>query len=229
MTSPLEIVLGGTFDPVHEGHLELAAAMRSVLRLPRVLLLPAALPPHKQPAEITPAHHREAMLRLAVAGRECLEICTLELRSKTVCYTIDSLRRLRQGPPTCRPVFILGMDALLEIPTWRQYVDLLREFDLLVIDRPGPGNAEVIERLHPRVVERLRPRLDPEGARRALEGGRLGEGGRIFPIGVATTPVSSSQVRAAVVAGRSLAGLVPPQVAEYIQSYGLYRGRTQAE
>lgn len=229
MTSPLEIVLGGTFDPVHHGHLELAAAIRSVLRLPRVLLLPAAFPPHKQPAEITPARHREAMLRLAVAGRKSLEISTLELRSRKVCYTIDSLRRLRQGPPPCLPVFVLGMDALQEIPTWRDYVDLLREFDLLLIDRPGPGNAALAERLHPRVVERLRPRLDPADARRTLDDNRLGDGGRIFPIGIATPAVSSSQVRAAAAAGLSLAGLVPPEVAGYIQRHGLYRGRTQAE
>lgn len=229
MSSPLEIVLGGTFDPVHEGHLDSAAKVRSVLRLPRVLLLPAAIPPHKESCEITPAHHREAMLRLAVAPREGLEVCTLELRSESVCFTIDSLRRLRRGPPPCRPVFLLGMDALVEIPTWRSYVGLLNEFDLLVIDRPGAGDAAMIDRLHPRVSERLQPRVDPAGAKAALEERDLGRGGRVFPIGIATAPVSSSQVRAAVAAGSSLARLVPVQVAEYIQSHGLYRGRNRAE
>ena len=229
MTSALEIVVGGTFDPVHVGHLDLAEAIRSVLRVPRVLLLPAAFPPHKQPQAITPAHHREAMLRLAVAGRCSLEVSTLELRSEAVCFTIDSLRRLREGPPACSPVFVLGMDALLEIPTWRSYVEMLEEFDLIVIDRPGATDDDVRELLHPRVIERLRPRLGPDEAPVALEQCGLGRGGRVFPLDIATAPVSSSQVRAAAAGGRSLAGLVPPEVAEYIQLHGLYRGRNQAE
>ncbi len=121
------------------------------------------------------------------------------------------------------------MDALVEIPTWRSYVELLSEFDLLVIDRPGAGDAAMIDRLHPRVTERLQPRVDPAGARAALEGRDLGKGGRVFPIGIATAPVSSSQVRAAVAAGRSLGSLVPVQVAGYIQLHGLYRRRFGSE
>lgn len=215
-------VLGGTFDPVHDGHLRIADAARRTLGLSRTLLMPAALPPHKVSDELAPAHHREAMLRLAVRGRPGLEIDTLELRSARVSFTIDTLRRLRDGRPPRRPVFVLGMDALRQISSWRRWRELLREFDLAVVDRSEDEPAPE-ETLQSEVARRLVTLA--EAAPRAERSERLevGRGGRVFRLPMAPIPVSSSEVRARARTGGDLSRLVPPAVARYIQDMGLYR------
>jgi len=208
-------VLGGTFDPVHLGHVEIARRAGEAARLERVLLVPAAVPPHKTGRELAPAADREAMLRLAIAGVDGLEVSTIELEDGGVCYTIDTLRRLRTGPPPLAPVFILGMDSLVELGSWKDHRDLLREFDLIVVDRPG-----LRARLSAEMGKAL---VDLEGgqgrASRAVEPGR---GGRIFRLRLPPIPISSSGVRERAAAGGNLADLVPDAVAGYIRSRGLY-------
>ena len=216
-------LLGGTFDPVHLGHLRAAQEVRRLMRLPRILLLPTAVPPHKAPEELSPAHHREAMLRLAVGGREGLEICPLELNRDRVSFTIDTLRTLRRESPDCRPLFVLGMDALLQISTWRSSGELVREFDLIVIDRPGQTLSAVRGRLDASLRERIVSVTDGDGSAVDASRPQPGSGGRIFHLPVEPIPISSSEIREIVAAGGSLSGLVPPAVAGYIQRTGLYR------
>lgn len=214
-------VLGGTFDPVHLGHLEMARTAQRMLGLERLLLLPTAIPPHKSVPGLTSAAHRDAMLRIAVDGEEGLEVETMELDTGAVCYTIDTLRRLRQGPPALRPVFVMGMDSLLEIETWRAHEELVREFDLAVIDRDGEGPEEARRRLPADLVERMVELPGPEAAGTAP--GEPGQGGRIFHLPMTAIPVSSTRVRRLAARGESLAGLVPPAVARYIRDNDLYR------
>ena len=161
------------------------------------------------------------MLRLAVEDRPGLEISTLELESGEVCYTIDTLRRLRRGPPARRPVFVMGMDSLLEIETWREYEELVREFDLAVIDRPGSALEEVRPRLPELVGGSLVELAGPSPA--LPPGADLGSGGRIFHLPMAEQPVSSTEIRRLAAGGLSLAGLVPPAVDRYIRANDLYR------
>ncbi|HXV76103.1 MAG TPA: GTPase ObgE [Candidatus Polarisedimenticolaceae bacterium] len=212
-------VLGGTFDPVHRGHLELAEEVRRRTGLDRLLLVPGAIPPHKRHAPVTPAWHREAMLRLAVRGRPGIELCTAELESGGVSYTVETLRELRDHGTGSTPVFVLGMDSLEELPTWRDYRGLIREFDLVVVDRPGAGPPDRC--------------VDPEIAARLVEVGEasgrgwfarqdLGAGGRIFHVRLPPMPVSSSEVRARIARGEEIGDLVPPDVARYILEHGLY-------
>jgi GTP-binding protein len=219
--SPVVGVLGGTFDPVHFGHLAMAEAAQRFLGLDRVLLLPSAIPPHKSRPRLTSAQHREAMLRLAVEGRPGMEVSTLELDSGEVCYTIDTLRRLRRGPPPCRPVFVLGTDSLLEIGTWRDHEGLMREFDLAAVDRPGSILQESRARLLEPAAQSLVELDEREPAASAPPD--LGSGGRIFHLRMAAHPVSSTEVRRLAAEGRSLDGLVPAAVARYIRSNDLYR------
>lgn len=207
-------VLGGTFDPVHLGHLEIARRAREAARLVQVLLVPAAVPPHKTDRVLAPARDREAMLRLAIAGAEGLAISTVELDAGGVCYTIDTLRRLRLGPPAVDPVFILGMDSLADIDTWKDHRALLREFDLVVVDRDG-GRARLLPEIERALIDVEVDRGDP----RAHEPGR---GGRIFRLRLPPIPISSSEIRARAAADGNLAGLVPDAVAGYIRSRGLY-------
>jgi nicotinate-nucleotide adenylyltransferase len=213
---PLPVgVLGGTFDPVHVGHLEIAERVRSRLGLSRMLLLPTARPPHKAPGELAPVADRAAMLRLALRDVPALEICALELDPNRVSYTVDSLRALRCGDPTpCLPLFVLGMDALAQIASWRSSDAILGEFDLVVVDRPDRRRSDLDPRVAQRIVELpadLPPGLAP------------GTGGRIFHLPLVPIPVSSSVIRRRAARGEDLSGLVPPAVAEYIERTGLYR------
>jgi nicotinate-nucleotide adenylyltransferase len=152
------------------------------------------------------------MLRLAIEGLDGLELCTLESESGGVRYSIDTMRRLREGPPRRIPVFIMGMDSLLELPTWKDFRDLIREFDVIAVNRPEAGG--------PRAVE------DPDVARAIVElagsEAGMGVGGRIFVFRMPPVAVSSSGVRSRVASGGSLTGLVPPAVARYIHANGLY-------
>ena len=150
-----------------------------------------------------------------------LEISTLELDTGRVCYTIDTLRCLRAATPPSEPVFILGMDALLELPTWREYEQLVCEFDLIVVDREGQTLETARPLLHPIVAERLEPFADVESVALAL--GRAAGSGRIYPAQHEPIPISSSEIRQRAAAGASLDGLVPPAVARYIQRHGFYR------
>jgi len=214
-------ILGGTFDPVHLGHLGLARWVRNYLGLPRVLLLPAAVPPHKCHERLSAAPQREAMLNLALVDESELELCTVELRSGGVCYTVDTLRGLRDDSSVCDPLFILGMDSLLEIPTWHEFRELVRDFDLVAINREEAGVERIRELLDPDVERRLIVPTDRRSAREAVERGR--PGGRVLCLGMEPIPISSTDIRQRAAEGRSLAGLVPPAVARYIQSNGLYR------
>lgn len=215
-------VLGGTFDPVHLGHLQVADRVRRVMDLPRVLLLPTAMPPHKSAQDLAPAHHRAEMLRLALEGWSGLELCTLELSPDRVCFTIDTLRAMRRGPPACEPMFCVGTDALLQIHTWRDWRDLLDEFDLIGIDRAGLTLDREMGRLAPAVAARISRVPDVAGAGADLLR-HPSPGRRIFYVAMAPIPISSSDIRARAAAGLSLASLVPPAVAAYIQEAGLYR------
>jgi nicotinate-nucleotide adenylyltransferase len=209
-------VLGGTFDPVHFGHLHVADAVRQALSLHQVLLMPAAVPPHKTHGARAGAFDRLAMVRLAVADRRGLEASSFEIDRGGVCYTIDTLRALRDEWDMT-PLFVVGMDALEEIGTWREHEALLREFDFAAVDRPGGS-----------IVEAAR-RLGPTHAARVVSAGpsppadaHLGSGGRVYHLPIPVVDVSSSLVRARAAAGQSLHGLVPPPVAAYIRERRLY-------
>jgi len=216
---PVIGVLGGSFDPVHLGHLQLAGHIGDELRFDRILLVLAATPPHKAVTALSPAGGREAMLRLAVAEWPRLEVSRLELDREGIGYTIDSLRALRDGTPPCRPVFILGMDALADLPTWRDYRDLLREFDLVAVDRQSADLAHLEHSLDPAVAERL-VAMDDSEAKRDLD---VGAGGRVFHFPMEVIPISASEIRRLAAAGREVSHLVPPAVARYIQTTGIYR------
>ena len=215
-------VLGGTFDPVHLGHLEIAERVRECLALPYVLLVPATLPPHKRACEVTPPRHREAMLRLALDGKPHVELCTLELDRKKVCYTIDTLRELRRSGRGGDPVFILGTDALLGIQTWHEWSRLLAEFDLVAIDRPGAELRSRTGELDPAVASRIRY-IDPSAGPGAVRKIGPGRGGRVFHVPLDPIRISSSEIRRRAGGGESLVGLVPAPVAAYIQKTRIYR------
>lgn len=222
MTPQAVGVLGGSFDPVHLGHVALARQASRWLRLSRVLLVPCATPPHKPARRLAPAADRLAMLSLAVNDLPDVQVSALEIRRGGVSYSIDSLRLLRDGEPKCDPVFILGMDSLLEIPTWRCFETLLEEFHLLAFDRTTQRLEAVHERLHEAVRARLQ-RLDPDGEPLDVPPATRQRITRVYHATLPPIPASSRAIRQAACRGAALDALVPPAVAEYIQDNGIYR------
>jgi nicotinate-nucleotide adenylyltransferase len=208
-------ILGGTFDPIHLGHCRLAEETGEDLKLERVFLIPAAAPPHKERKPITSFQHRLEMVRIAAQGSPLLEALDLEGRRLGLSYSIETLRELHEGfKPDPEIFFILGMDAFLEIDTWKEYERLFDYAHFVVIDRPGFG------------LEGLEPFLLSLGVHFRKEG----EGGPfVAPSGYTIAgrkatlmDISSTMIREKASAGKSFRFLVPEAVRSYITENGLY-------
>jgi nicotinate-nucleotide adenylyltransferase len=202
-------LFGGTFDPVHNGHLAVGRVALRQLGLDRLYFIPAALPPHKSGRLITPFARRVAMLRLAIEDEPRFAVSEIEGQRRGPSYTIDTLAQFRQEfGPLAEFFFLIGLDAFAEITTWNRYGELLDLAAFVVIDRPSPGGQRVAD-----VVARCFPRYREEAA-----GVWSGPGRHcIYVLAMEPVPVSSSQIRARLRQGESIAGLVPPQVADYLR------------
>ncbi len=190
---PLRLGLyGGSFDPVHLGHLLVAQAAREELKLTRLFFIPAAQSPFKPGSEPAAATARLRLLRLALAGRTDYEIDTQEVQRGGVSYSIDTVRDYAARFPLAELFYLIGADHIAQLPKWRAAEELARRVWFVVIPRPG---------------ETLAPLPEP------FQGKPL----RGFPLGV-----SSSQIRARIKQGLPIEGLVPAPVAEAIRQSGLY-------
>jgi nicotinate-nucleotide adenylyltransferase len=213
-------LFGGTFNPVHLGHLRSALEVREGAGLDRVILIPAAVPPHKGCAELAGAAERLEMIAAAVEGAPGLAVSDVEIRREGPSFTIDTVRHFRSLHPQAELFLIVGLDAFLEIDTWRSFRELLGLVPLIVISRPAAGvppERAAVERF---VRERISTECMPDGASDAWRAPGV-RGIRVFP--VTGLDVSSSRIRELAAAGRSIRFLVPEPVMTYIQSRGLYR------
>jgi nicotinate-nucleotide adenylyltransferase len=214
-------LLGGTFDPFHLGHLDLARAAQTSLALDRVWLVPSRLPPHRPPPHAS-ASHRFAMTCLAVQDDSQLLVSDVEMETSGPSYTAETLDRLAGvGIDVSGLFFITGADAFRDIRSWRTYPAILDRCHFVVISRGGVPASSMPDAL---------PDLAPRMQQRPDAGTRDGEAATppgcpaILLIDAATAPVSSTEVRRAAAAGEPLAGLVPDAVARHIRRYNLYAG-----
>lgn len=204
-------VLGGTFDPIHFGHLIVAEEVRCRLNLWRVLFLPNREPPHKGAEAVTRHEDRAAMVRLAIASNPMFKLDLTEVERPGPSYALDTLRVLRDRYGSdVQLVFILGFDAVLELETWHEPHSLLNEFPLALMDRPLETDAASDER---------------KAAWARLERRFPGMRERITEVEVPQIAISSSDVRLRIAGGRSIRYLVPLEVEDYIRERGLYTCR----
>jgi nicotinate-nucleotide adenylyltransferase len=243
-------LFGGTFDPVHRGHLALARTALEQYKLHRIYFVPANIPPHKQRQPLSPFIHRFAMLALATAQDKAFVPSLLEApeeraapdrtypdrtypdriykdrtdkdRQEKPNYTIDTIRRLKQSFKASDKLFLLlGMDAFADISKWHQAEALFRECEFVVANRPGYSLADVANAL----PESLRPR--PEVTRpfqkQAATGDLVLKGATIHLLGDLHQPASATGIRQAAAAGRPLGRFVDAPVADYIRKTQLYK------
>lgn len=214
-------IYGGSFNPVHNGHLILAEEIRQILCLDKIIFMPAAEAPHKPGAFLIEPHHRLNMLQKAIEGNPYFTCSEMEVQRGGKSYTIDTLRNFRrQSAPSDKLYFILGSDAFLELATWKQPHELLDLACFIVIERPGASLDEAIQFLqsfNPLPYQVLQTPLlfqNPPLAR---------QGARVFFVRATLIDISSSVIRQLVQAGKSIRYLVPDEVKSYIDKQQLYR------
>lgn len=213
-------LLGGTFDPIHNGHLDLAAKTAQLFDLQEVLFIPASQSPHKLDDQPTPSLHRVAMLELALEQETAFSIELLEVQKGGVSYTIDTLSRLKEKHPDWELFLILGADAFLLMDTWKSFTEIIKLCHVLVGTRPGV-KLEVPDKLSQTLGLKKTP----------LENNDL-----ILPMTLSTTTektirlyqiptpnISSREIRHKVQAGKEIKNLLPPAVDHYIMHHRLYR------
>jgi nicotinate-nucleotide adenylyltransferase len=216
-------VYGGTFDPVHRGHLSVARAVLENFSLNELLLVPAFVPPHKRGREISSPHHRYAMLALATRHESQMRISTIELDAPARPYTFETMASLQTQHADADLFFVMGMDSFREVTLWREHETLLASYGIIVAARPGNDNDDEARGLH--LATALQARVTD------LRGGKIPTEEQlatphIFVTDYVAVDVSATAIRAAVEAEQtieSLDTLVPSVVAEYVRKYALYR------
>ncbi len=210
-------ILGGTFDPVHLGHLAVAQVALDTLALDQVLFIPSFKPPHKVELAIAPFAERLAMLKLALEGHCHFAISALEGDRQELSYTIDTLRELRHRLGEESDLFFLmGFDAFVEMATWKSYREIPKLADLVVINRPQTQPGSMTAAIHHVFgvqggVSQLKPGL-----------WQLGDGGHIHELVMAAVPVSSTAIRLALARGEDVSAMLPAKVMAYVREHGLY-------
>ena len=195
-------ILGGTFDPIHNGHLMMAEAVRDESEMEKVLFIPAAQPPHKRGHKISPAEDRYMMTVLATCMNPAFEVSDIEMRREGPSYSIDTVRALlRATGGDSEFFFIAGTDVIREIHTWERIEELLDICPFIAASRPGCRPD----------VERTRNLLGDLGVR------------QIHLLNTPELEISSTDIRERVAAGRSIKYIVPSEVEHYIYKKGLYR------
>jgi nicotinate-nucleotide adenylyltransferase len=204
-------LFGGTFDPIHFGHLDVAHAAREAVALDVVWLIPARVPPHRGAPHASPAH-RFAMVALAVQNQDGVIVSDLEMETHGASYTTATLDRVQaRGTDLRSAFFIIGADAFRDISAWKDYPQVLDRCHFIVVSRPGAAASGLREAL---------PHL---GTRMVNTPCDVPSQPSILLLDAPTSPVSSTEIRRARASGEPFGGLLPAEVAAHITRHGLYR------
>jgi nicotinate-nucleotide adenylyltransferase len=216
-------LFGGTFNPVHIGHLRAALEVKAGFDLDEVILIPAALPPHKMPSEVANAADRLHMLNLAIEDTSGLKPSDVELKRSGPSYTIDTVQYFKHTLPDQSRIFlIMGMDAFLEIDTWKSYDKLLVEIPFIIINRPQSGSAvydfgwKFMEKYLATKISRDYVFAKSRNCYQAKNKQP------VYMFEVTSLDISSTKIRSLTNQGQSIEYLVPQKVAKFINSMGLY-------
>jgi nicotinate-nucleotide adenylyltransferase len=209
-------VLGGTFDPIHLGHLAVADAAQRMLALDQILIIPSLSTPHRAASPVASRFHRFAMVAMACEANPYLVASDIEMLRPGPSYTADTLRRLHEaGYAAFQIYFLTGADAFAEIATWREYPGVLSLAHFVVSSRPGISASELPARL-PDLASRMVRVQD--GAKTVPDQ----DVPRVFLLDCPTPDVSSTEIRSRTRDGRPISGLVPPVIDSYIRRHRLY-------
>lgn|SRR5262245_50468189 len=219
-------VLGGTFDPIHLGHLHIAYSAERLFGLSNIYFVVAAAPPHKAVEQVIPFNHRYAMVTLATAGFPSFLPAMTELEPPASSFSIHTLGKLARprGGPRPRLYFIAGEDSLQDVANWQASARLLDSYNFVFVTRPGvrtiPGGSLLPQKTVARLCD-LRG-VRPRELRRSIEKKQESTGNRVYLVDVGALDVSSTQIRERAKSGKRISHLVPAPVHEYIQKLHIY-------
>ncbi len=205
-------ILGGTFNPIHHGHLRLALELYERLDLAKVLLIPSAHPPHRAQPSVS-SQRRLEMVQAAIKGVEGLSVDDRELRRQRPSYTIDTLKSLREDYPYCSLCLILGMDAFLGLPSWHKWEQLITLAHFIVVRRP-----DTLEGKTSTILDFLKQYQTLN-----IENFKKQRAGTIWVEEIPALAISATQIRELIAAGKKPHYLLPPAILDIINSHHLYR------
>ncbi len=214
-------LFGGSFNPIHAGHLAIARQTRAGLGLDQILFLPTGNPPHKPDGSLAPAHHRLEMVRLAIGSDPTFAVSDVEIRRRGKSYTIDTIRLLqREYGPKAQLFFLIGLDAFLDIQSWREPATLLHSCSFVIISRPGTSFRSLSTlTILPNLSQASLDDLD-EG--RVLQLDLPIGPHRLICLNLPHCDISASNIRKRIAGNRLVANLLPPSVESYIIHHHLY-------
>ncbi len=211
-------LFGGTFNPIHLGHLRAAEIVQETFSLNQVLFIPSYIPPHKVTQEIASPQDRLMMVELALARNSCFKPCAIEVEAREKSYSILTLEKIKRIYRGSSIFFILGVDSFLEIKTWREYERVLAQCSFIVISRPGYE----LDRAQDILGGKYQGEMYEVPTDKPLEE-RLLQTYKILLLRIDALDVSSTEVRRRIKNGDSLEGFIPREVEGYIKERGLYR------
>lgn len=213
-------IFGGTFNPIHYGHLRAAEEVHEIFALNKILFIPAGRPPFKKP-KLIPAGHRYEMVRIAIEGNPFFDISDIEVRRRGVSYSVDTLRSLKDKYKGAEFFFILGTDAFPDLPSWKEPDKLLSLTNLIVISRPEFPFSALPSSPYLKGVSKKALRELDRGTKETLPFS-IHRGGKVFLCKITGLDISASCLRRLIRTGKDIKYLLPQAVESYIISHKLY-------
>lgn len=214
-------LLGGTFNPIHEGHLHIARTVTARLHLDFILFIPSGKPPHKENHDIPHARHRMAMLRRALSGIPNFKACDIEIRQAGPSYTIDTVEALKRDYPNDRLIFIMGMDAFTQIKTWKEPERLLTLCDFAILSRPG-APFDGLPKFGPYLnIDRTQLRRLDRGEIKSYRFETSAQRQLLF-LSIPPSEISASEIRNCIKTGQATRKRLPQSVLSYIIENKIY-------